>query len=414
MNDISELLITSCRSTMHLWRGLTAGGANTIHTYKVHGSIEMSTLNVLGNDYIMVAEANKPLLHVWPITSIEENLTPRIVLPEPARVVAVSTDNCYLAVGIDKKLLIWQLCSGVLLTTQEVHLSPITCIKFSPDSDYLITGATNGNVLVYNFSNLVDIQETYQVHKGQGQTKPLYNKLDHISAVTHICIGGFSLKSRFATSSLDNTCRIYELLTGQLLLQLIYKEGISTFTLDTSLWSLYLGTSSGIIQQYNLTNPPRSTIQHVSDTNNKLFFVGHTQQVNCLALNITNDILVSGSEDKLVLVWDVESRQILNKLEHKSPITNIGFICSTAFTGCKPKVVLAELQRIISLDSEKYKVGVIQNQDITFSDDSDCEASRGDCELVLKDKLLMAYGVNERLYSCLTKMIQERDGVKYK
>ncbi|KAF5284188.1 hypothetical protein FQR65_LT00188 [Abscondita terminalis] len=394
MGDLDELLVTSCKTSLQLWRGLNSSSMNNVHSYRVRGCIANSSLNIIGNDYIMVAEENKSLLHYWPISAMDEITKPRMVLPEPVRAVYVSPDNCYLACGINKTLYVWQICSGALLALQEIHLRPITCMRFSINSDYLIVGAEN---------------ETLQVQKDHSQTKPLHKMFDHTGEVTNIQISPFSHQARFATSSLDNTCRIYQLSSGQLLLQLVWTEGISTFTTDTSFWNLFFGGCIGSLEQFSLTEPPKTTIHHVNDSENKLNFIGHTERITCLVLNITNEILVSGSEDKTVIVWNVDTRQMLKRLEHKSFVTNVGFIFENILEERKPKFVLNELQNIICTNNQMIKASAVQDDDIAFSDDSDCDVvskvSNDDGE----DKLLMAYNVNEQLYTQLVGMLSERD-----
>ena len=47
------------------------------------------------------------------------------------------------------------------------------------------------------------------------------------------------------------------------------------------------------------------------------------KQVTCLALSIDGTLLVSGSHDCDVRMWDVPSRQCVRTMKHKAAITNI-------------------------------------------------------------------------------------------
>ena len=67
-----EYLLTSCQSSLQysacLWDYNTK---NIIKVYKGGGTVNPKTLEFVGQDYILSAEANKPLLHVWALNSQE-------------------------------------------------------------------------------------------------------------------------------------------------------------------------------------------------------------------------------------------------------------------------------------------------------------------------------------------------------
>lgn len=160
-------------------------------------------------------------------------------------------------------------------------------------------------------------------------------------------LGHYGRKSRFATVSSDQTCRLYMLNTGENLLTLVFNEGLTSVSLDPSCWNLFTGSDSGSIRQYHLKKTHRSVSQHI-DEKSSLSFIGHKKKIICLALNGTSSILASGSEDNFVYIWEIKSRQILKKIEHKSPLTNIKFIPDYKnffIENFKPETVLKNLQR---------------------------------------------------------------------
>lgn len=70
--DNQELLLTASQSSQQfsacLWDYTTK---NTLKIYRNGGTVRPKTLSVLGQDYILTAETNKNLLHVWPLNSQE-------------------------------------------------------------------------------------------------------------------------------------------------------------------------------------------------------------------------------------------------------------------------------------------------------------------------------------------------------
>lgn len=169
-------------------------------------------------------------------------------------------------------------------------------------------------------------------------------------------------------------------------------------TLDAPCWQLFVGSDSGSIKQFNLKNPPRSLSQHV-DEKTSLTFIGHRNKVVCLALNALNSTLASGSEDNFVFIWEIKSRQILKKIEHKSPITNIKFVPDYAnffVENLKSEIVLKSLQRHHD-GSTDFVVSRMQTEDIELDEVDRLHVTlRNNEELLQENRKLRA--INKQLY----------------
>lgn len=410
MNDISELLLTTTQSslqwTISAW---DYNSGNTLHLYKNGGVASAKTLTTLGNDYLLTAECNKPLLHVWPLNSQEQVKNFRMILPEPARCVAISPNNSYLAVGLGAKLYLWQIESGKLLCVQQKHYQPITCVRFSSDGDFVVVAGQDGMLVTYNFGDLVNVHGNVLAQSEAGQIEPLYKRMDHSRPIADLFIGNFGYKSRFATVSSDQSCRIYGLINGELLLCLFFDEGLTSVVFDPPCWSLYIGCVSGKIHGFNLKSPPRTIESHVSNENNPLKLIGHEQRITCLDLNVTGTRLASGGEDNKIIIWDTASLQMLRQLELKSPITNIKFMisCENMFAqNFKSKIVLKSLERSLNVN-DNFMVAVLQNDDISFSDDESNEQNhQHKPEQIdsLETELATVKVINQQLYEFMLKL----------
>lgn len=155
LDEISELLLTGCENanpvaTISLWN---YNSSNKLQTYKGGGIGALRTLNQVGNDYLLLAEKAKPLLHLWPLNSQETIKELRMVLPEQTNAVVLSPDNVYLAAAIGLKVYVWQLSSGVLLNVLQNHLQAITCVRFSKDGSVMLAASKEGSVVAYRFSS---------------------------------------------------------------------------------------------------------------------------------------------------------------------------------------------------------------------------------------------------------------------
>lgn len=413
MSEITELLLTTAQTslqwTISAW-DYTSG--NTLKVYKNGGTATPKTLTTIGSiDYLVTAETNKPLLHVWPINSQEQVKNFRMILPEPARCLAVSPNGCYLAVGIGAKLYIWQIESGKLLRAQQKNYQALTCLRFSSDGDFVVVAGQDGMLLTYNFGDLINVHGNVLAQSEAGQIEPLYKRMDHSQPICDVAIGQFGYKSRFASVSTDHTCRVYRLLQGDLLLTLFHDEPITTVVFERTCWNLYIGGSSGEICGFHLKNPPRSLDQHIANENCPKQFIGHTKKITCLDLNIAGAILASGSADNTIIIWDTASLQMLRQLDLKSPPTNLKFIlsCENMFAQqFKPRVVLKSLERTLNTESD-FKVAVVQNEDICFSDEENEEQSlRKPEQLVsLLTELETVKVINHQLYEVMLNVTEK-------
>ena len=370
---------------------------NVEASYKNGGTCSSKSLCQLSNDYFLTAEKEKPLIHVWPVNSQEDMKNVRFVLPEPARVVTVDTNSNYLAVGINVRVYVWHLSSGSLLAVLEKHYQPVTCLKFSNTTEYLVTSGQDGLLITYKVGNVLNLHNKFVA----GQNEPLYTRNDSSSSVVDVHLGNFGHKSRLVSASLDQTCRVYNLHSGEQLLVLIFSHPLSAVTCDVSFRNLYAGTVNGELSQVHLYDPPRSFECHVNDVECTSKFVGHTKRVTCLDINVSGDLLASGSDDGCIILWKISSRSVLRRIERSGPITNIKFVLyheNFRAQVLRPAVCVKSLCSQLQTDLNDLKVAYVQNFDIEFSDEEDnreVEHVQGDYKRELNNLKF----VNKQLYN---------------
>ncbi|XP_044260136.1 WD repeat-containing protein 18 [Tribolium madens] len=392
--DISELILTTCRHSQQwsaaLWDSSTG---SIVHCYRNGGVVAPQTLNLIGDDYILTSEDAKPITHVWCVNSQEVEKKMSTIHSEKITAMCVCPQSCYVAAGIGTKLYVWQLASGKLLSIQKKNYQPITCVKFSNDGAFVIVAGQDGMLVVYSLANLVSLHNNFVSQSG-GQVEPIYTKHDHSLPITDLHVGNFGPKSRLATVSYDNTCKVYALSTGTLLLNLVFEHPLSAVVFDGPCWNLFLGQNSGKIQQFYLKEPPRGLEHHVKDD---LIFQGHDKRVTCLDLGIANGVLVSGSDDCFVFVWEIASRQILRRIEHKGAITNVKCVLkhdNFFVQNLKAKVVVKNFDRGL-IQGDDFVLSKIQGYDI--DDEDDGEGTREDSS-ELKNENAKLRCVNKQLY----------------
>ncbi|XP_055844475.1 WD repeat-containing protein 18 [Episyrphus balteatus] len=315
MSDSLEVLYTSDLSEQQwsccAWDYKTA---TSLMVYKGGGSVNARCFCFVANNHIITANSAKPLFHVWPINNQEQISSVRFVAPGKANALAISPDGNYLVAGIQETLYIWQITSGRMLANLSKHYQPVTCIKFTDDGSHFVSAGLDGGVLVWNLAQVIC--------NGDNNQEPLYAFNDHGLSVTDVHIGSGGMRSYLYSVSLDRTCKIYDLSSGILLLNVVFTESLSCVASNGLETSVHVGTTEGQIYEFHINSIPRTKEYHMTKENmNK--YLGHKGTVSCIALSIDGETLVSGGEDAQVHLWHIPSKQLIRTLAHRGPISNV-------------------------------------------------------------------------------------------
>ncbi|MGH0132599.1 UNVERIFIED_CONTAM: hypothetical protein FKN15_050138 [Acipenser sinensis] len=86
---------------------------------------------------------------------------------------------------------------------------------------------------------------------------------------------------------------------------------------------MFCGGSDGNIFQVALcgTNLQRDKSFQTDREGNQVF-KGHRNLVTCLSVSMDGTLLVSGSHDETVRLWDIQSKQCVRTVNHKGSVTN--------------------------------------------------------------------------------------------
>jgi WD40 repeat protein len=224
------------------------------------------------------------------------------------------------------------------------HRANLEAVAFSPDGKWLASGGWDTEMRIYKADTPSQWTEV-RVHKS------------HKAAITSIA---FSNDGKFvASGSKDFTIQVYETATGRAVFSASdHKDAVTKVLFDSK--SKYVMSSSvdGSIRMYDLLEPKNNEkprfIQYSGPVNNfvptidgKAFFVasnksqieiidykaavlrslaGHTDVVNCMALSPNGKKLISGSNDKTVMIWDLTTGKALKTLKgHAWKVTSVNW-----------------------------------------------------------------------------------------
>lgn len=179
-----------------------------------------------------------------------------------------------------------------------------------------MSAAQDGHCLVWEFGEIFN-QYSNRVLQGltEGVNEPRYSWTDHQREVTDVYCGNFLTTARCMTSSLDASCKLYNVLTGQLLVSVIFETPIHSLAVDPAEMNLFAGGENGKIYQTKLYKE----IDDFTSTliNSKPEFVGHSNKVTNLSVSFDGLCLVSGSADCKIKKWHIPSKNCMDTFSYK-------------------------------------------------------------------------------------------------
>ncbi|KAF9364201.1 Pre-rRNA-processing protein ipi3 [Mortierella sp. NVP85] len=349
-----ELALTSSSDagdgTTYLWN---------LHTGSMLGSFKqnvspLQSLALVNNprnlgSLFLSAQAEKGMMHVYSFQKDQVHM--KFPLPDKILCLTTSTRGTYCVGGTESgRIHVWEIATGILHRTFDAHYKKVTVLRFSSDDTVLFSGSEDAAVHVWMFNSLLDDSHT------DTSPAPHYSWTDHTLPITDIQCGvGRFHGARIVTSSLDHTCKLWDLSTGTLLTTFLFPTKILALALDPA--ERYFLAASGtpaasssssneadyLIYQAMLykakhTQQGYTSLEAVDGDSGleqvglggakrhggDLVFRGHHHPILRLALNFDGSALVSGDSKGQLIVWDVASRQMVRDVkQHKGAISSI-------------------------------------------------------------------------------------------
>uniref|UniRef100_A0A0E0EAD1 Uncharacterized protein n=1 Tax=Oryza meridionalis TaxID=40149 RepID=A0A0E0EAD1_9ORYZ len=206
-------------------------------------------------------------------------------------------------------------------------VEPIRALIADPEGSYLIGGGISGDIFFWEVASgelLVQWHAHYRAvrmldeqSRLEAKTQHIYSFNQHTLPVTDVacCHGAIAV-----SSSEDRTCKIWSLSERRMLRSISFPAITDSVALDPRSHVFYAGGRDGKIyvtaMGIDVTSPSSddSTIIGALDD--------HSKAVTSLASSTDGLILISGSEDGNVRVWDTRTQQVIRKFKH-SQVTNV-------------------------------------------------------------------------------------------
>eukprot|EP00088_Acartia_fossae_P003160 TRINITY_DN1130_c0_g1_i3.p1 TRINITY_DN1130_c0_g1~~TRINITY_DN1130_c0_g1_i3.p1 ORF type:complete len:444 (-),score=79.97 TRINITY_DN1130_c0_g1_i3:64-1353(-) len=290
------------------------------------GSSAPHTCTFVGNDYILSAPPEKPLLNAWQINR-NEQMSLRMFTPGKVNAMTTSPRGHYILIAVQEQISVYQMSTGRLWCVVSSHYQPVTCLTFTSDGSHFISAGADGQVLCWSLATVLSRRTLPGLPSGQvGKPEPKWSWREHALPVTDIAITAGGLQGKVFSVSQDQTCKAYCIVSGQILLSVAFKIGLTAVTTSINCDLVCVGAENGDIFQLSLRSPPRTVAVTSENMGESSTLKGHKSAITALSLSLDGSQLASGSSDKSVKLWHMKSGQCVRTIEHKGAITCLQYL----------------------------------------------------------------------------------------
>jgi WD40 repeat protein len=210
----------------------------------------------------------------------------------------------------------WQPDSGVCLRRIRAHSDVIDEIVFAPDGSWLASASDDGKVALWDSAT----GEQLAVLEG------------HTGEVWSVAVSPDG--RNLASCGMDGTVRIWAVPEGEPTAMLKMPEGVCTAVAFSP--QGHLAYSSG-----KLEDQGRITILRAQAWQEMLVLEGHPKHVNCLAFSPDGRALASGGWEGRVITWDTRSGSAMAQMQHDGPVFAVSYSADGArlCTGSEDRIV---------------------------------------------------------------------------
>ncbi|KAJ7308237.1 hypothetical protein JRQ81_008761 [Phrynocephalus forsythii] len=292
-------------------------------------------LALLGGEYLLAAQPGKACVAAWELQR-KDQLQQKIICPGPVTCLAAAPNGLYILAGIAESIYLWEVSvfsrsPGNLLAILNRHYQDLSCLAFTDDSSHFLSGAKDSLVVVWNLFRYAS--ELRPAASGFLQQQICQSRGRNLSP----CWITFPLLS------------LWEISSGDLLLSVVFDVSLTSVTLDLMEYHLFCGGLDGSVFQVDLCSwPVQRERGFQSEREPGKIFKGHRNQVTCLSVSTDGSLLLSGSHDETVRLWDIQSKQCLRTVNYKGPVTNAFLTLAPANMlnpDGKPRVPLPKFSR---------------------------------------------------------------------
>jgi WD40 repeat protein len=269
-------------------------------TIRNHSSAVRS-VRISSDNSMIVSGSSDGSVRVWDLVKMERKFTYRTPNAEVYSV-DFSRGRSLIASGLsDGTIQIWDVSKGNLVNVLPGHESIVRSVRFSQDGSRLVSGSNDGTVRYW------DPMKENPIHTligdgGNISSVRIWNDTDNFGKI--------------ASSSSKGKISIWDLSTMKAIKFVTSFVNIHSVSFSSDGHFLVFGQNKTIkIADLTDTSLPFKTLE-----------TGHSGAVLSVAFSNDSRLIVSGSEDNTVRIWDVQTGKELHQLNaHLHHVTNVTF-----------------------------------------------------------------------------------------
>ncbi|MEH1871403.1 serine/threonine-protein kinase [Nostoc sp.] len=239
---------------------------------------------------ILATASDDKTIKLWQVETLEE-ISTLLGHAHAVKSVAFSPDGQILASGSwDKKIKLWDVNTGREICTITGHQLQVNSVAFSPQGQLLASASFDRTIRLWRIPALESSQT-------EPQNRPCYSLLSTLSGhAWAVLTVAFSPDGQIlATGSDDNTIKLWEVNTGQLICTLVghsWSVVAVAFTADGE--TLLSASCDKTVKLWRV-----STAEEI------VTLSGHVDSVSAVAVSKVTQLIASGSRDKTIKLWQL-------------------------------------------------------------------------------------------------------------
>ncbi|MHC5773420.1 protein kinase domain-containing protein [Nostoc sp.] len=266
-----------------------------LNTHKVLASLSghsqaVKSVTFSPDGQILATASDDKTIKLWQVETLEEICT-LLGHSHAVKSVAFSPDGQILVSGSwDKTIKLWDINTGREICSMTGHQLQVNSVAFSPQGQLLASASYDRTIRLWQISALESSQRELQ-------NRPCYSLLSTLSGhAWAVLTVAFSPDGQIlATGSDDNTIKLWEVNTGQLICTLVGHS-----------WSVVAVAFSADGETLLSASCDKTVkLWRVSTAEEIVTLSGHVDSVSAVAMSKVTQLIASGSRDKTIKLWQL-------------------------------------------------------------------------------------------------------------